>query len=60
MMAKGLTAPYEAGRRGAEWIKVKRANTLDLVVLALVIAAGLGGLLVALAGAVQRARRRNR
>jgi uncharacterized integral membrane protein len=30
------------------------------LVLALVIAAGLGGLLVALAGAVRRARRRNR
>jgi len=34
VMAKSLTAPYEAGRRGAGWIKVKRANTLDLVVLA--------------------------
>ena len=33
-MAKALDAPYEAGRRGAGWIKVKRANTLDLVVLA--------------------------
>ena len=27
-------APYEAGRRGASWLKVKRATTLDLVVLA--------------------------
>lgn len=34
VMAKSLTAPYEAGRRGAGWIKIKRANTLDLVVLA--------------------------
>ncbi len=33
VMAKSLTAPYEAGRRGAGWIKVKRANTLDLIVL---------------------------
>lgn len=34
VMAKALAAPYEAGRRGASWLKVKRANTLDLVVLA--------------------------
>ncbi len=34
VVAKSLTAPYEAGRRGAGWIKIKRANTLDLVVLA--------------------------
>jgi DNA ligase-1 len=34
VMAKALDAPYEAGRRGAGWIKIKRANTLDLVVLA--------------------------
>src|SRR6185369_17215673 len=27
-------APYEAGRRGSGWLKVKRARTLDLVVLA--------------------------
>jgi DNA ligase-1 len=33
-MVKSLTAPYEAGRRGAGWLKVKRAHTLDLVVLA--------------------------
>ena len=33
-MAKALDAPYEAGRRGAGWLKVKRARTLDLVVLA--------------------------
>jgi DNA ligase-1 len=34
VMAKALDAPYEAGRRGAGWLKIKRANTLDLVVLA--------------------------
>ncbi|MEO7728244.1 MAG: ATP-dependent DNA ligase [Burkholderiales bacterium] len=34
VVAKSLAAPYEAGRRGAGWIKIKRANTLDLVVLA--------------------------
>ena len=34
VMAKALEAPYEAGRRGAGWLKVKRAHTLDLVVLA--------------------------
>ncbi|HVN40899.1 MAG TPA: ATP-dependent DNA ligase [Myxococcota bacterium] len=34
LMAKSLDAPYEAGRRGAGWLKVKRAATLDLVVLA--------------------------
>ena len=34
VMAKALTAPYAAGRRGASWLKVKRARTLDLVVLA--------------------------
>jgi DNA ligase-1 len=34
VMAKSLDAPYEAGRRGAAWLKVKRARTLDLVVLA--------------------------
>jgi DNA ligase-1 len=34
VMVKSLDAPYEAGRRGAGWIKVKRAHTLDLVVLA--------------------------
>jgi DNA ligase-1 len=33
-MAKSLTAPYEAGNRGASWLKIKRAHTLDLVVLA--------------------------
>ena len=34
VMAKALDAPYEAGRRGAAWIKVKPEHTLDLVVLA--------------------------
>jgi DNA ligase-1 len=34
VMAKALAGPYEAGRRGAGWLKIKRANTLDLVVLA--------------------------
>jgi DNA ligase-1 len=33
-MAKALDAPYEAGGRGAGWLKIKRAHTLDLVVLA--------------------------
>jgi len=33
-MAKSLHAPYAAGRRGAEWLKLKAAHTLDLVVLA--------------------------
>lgn len=34
VMVKGLDAPYEAGRRGAAWRKVKPVYTLDLVVLA--------------------------
>ncbi len=34
VMAKSLTAPYEAGRRGAGWLKIKPIHTLDLVVLA--------------------------
>jgi DNA ligase-1 len=34
IMAKAPDAPYEAGRRGASWFKVKKAKTLDLVVLA--------------------------
>jgi DNA ligase-1 len=34
LMAKALDAPYEAGNRGAGWLKIKRAHTLDLVVLA--------------------------
>jgi DNA ligase-1 len=32
-MAKALDAPYEAGNRDARWLKIKRAHTLDLVVL---------------------------
>jgi DNA ligase-1 len=34
VVAKSLEAPYEAGRRGAGWLKVKPRHTLDLVVLA--------------------------
>jgi DNA ligase-1 len=34
VMAKSLDAPYEAGRRGRAWLKLKPAHTLDLVVLA--------------------------
>jgi len=34
VMAKALDAPYEAGNRGAGWLKIKRVHTLDLVVLA--------------------------
>src|SRR5881296_2428913 len=34
LVAKDLHAPYEAGARGAAWLKIKRADTLDLVVLA--------------------------
>jgi DNA ligase-1 len=34
IMAKALDSLYEAGRRGSAWLKVKRAHTLDLVVLA--------------------------
>ena len=34
VMAKSPTAPYEAGRRGAGWLKIKPVHTLDLVVLA--------------------------
>ena len=34
VVAKSLTAPYEAGRRGAGWLKIKPVHTLDLVVLA--------------------------
>jgi DNA ligase-1 len=33
VVVKGLDAPYEAGRRGAAWVKVKPVHTLDLVVL---------------------------
>lgn len=34
LMAKAADAAYEAGRRGAAWLKIKRAHTLELVVLA--------------------------
>jgi DNA ligase 1 len=34
LMAKALDSPYEAGNRGASWLKIKHAHTLDLVVLA--------------------------
>jgi DNA ligase-1 len=34
VMAKALVAAYAAGRRGSAWLKIKRAHTLDLVVLA--------------------------
>jgi DNA ligase-1 len=34
VMVKDLDSPYEAGRRGASWRKVKPVTTLDLVVLA--------------------------
>jgi DNA ligase-1 len=34
VMAKSLTAPYDAGGRGGAWRKIKIAHTLDLVVLA--------------------------
>jgi DNA ligase-1 len=33
-MVKALDSPYEAGRRGSGWIKVKPVHTLDLVILA--------------------------
>ncbi len=33
VMVKDLESPYEAGRRGASWRKVKPVHTLDLVVL---------------------------
>jgi DNA ligase-1 len=34
VMVKDLDSPYEAGRRGGSWRKVKPVRTLDLVVLA--------------------------
>ena len=34
VVVKSLDAAYDAGRRGAAWIKVKPRHTLDLVVLA--------------------------
>jgi DNA ligase-1 len=34
VVVKSLTVPYEAGRRGSGWVKVKQTFTLDLLVLA--------------------------
>jgi DNA ligase-1 len=34
VMAKALEAPYDAGNRGAAWLKIKKVRRLDLVVLA--------------------------
>lgn len=34
VMAKALSAPYSAGQRGFQWLKLKEATTLDLVILA--------------------------
>lgn len=34
VVVKDLAAPYDAGRRGGAWVKVKPVHTLDLVVLA--------------------------
>ncbi|WP_089158354.1 ATP-dependent DNA ligase [Micromonospora sp. NBS 11-29] len=34
VVVKDPAAPYDAGRRGAAWVKVKPRHTLDLVVLA--------------------------
>jgi DNA ligase-1 len=34
VMVKAIESPYEAGRRGGSWRKVKPVKTLDLVVLA--------------------------
>ncbi len=34
VILKALDAPYEAGRRGGSWLKLKPTHTLDLVVLA--------------------------
>jgi DNA ligase-1 len=34
VMAKAIDAKYAAGSRGQSWVKVKRARTLDLVILA--------------------------
>jgi DNA ligase-1 len=34
VVIKQIDAPYEAGRRGGAWLKVKPAHTLDLVILA--------------------------
>ncbi len=34
LMAKGLRSPYTPGVRGRHWLKIKRAKTLDLVIVA--------------------------
>jgi DNA ligase-1 len=34
LLAKSLAGPYVAGQRGFHWLKLKRARTLDLVILA--------------------------
>jgi DNA ligase-1 len=34
LMAKALDTPYQAGNRDGRWLKIKRAHTLDLLVLA--------------------------
>ncbi|MBA3821169.1 MAG: ATP-dependent DNA ligase, partial [Deltaproteobacteria bacterium] len=34
VMAKALDAPYDAGSRGAAWLKIKKVRRLDLIVLA--------------------------
>jgi DNA ligase-1 len=34
VVVKSLDAPYDVGRRGAAWVKVKPRHTLDLVILA--------------------------
>jgi DNA ligase 1 len=33
LVVKSATAPYDVGRRGAAWVKVKPRHTLDLVIL---------------------------
>ena len=34
IMAKSLASSYAAGNRGADWLKIKQAHSLDLVILA--------------------------
>jgi DNA ligase-1 len=34
VVVKAVSAPYDVGRRGAAWVKVKPRHTLDLVILA--------------------------
>jgi ATP-dependent DNA ligase I len=34
VVVKSVAAPYQTGRRGSDWIKVKPRTTLDLVILA--------------------------